>query len=100
MYLFIVIDPSSQEREDVQKALNNSIQSKDGLTVLRWFYSLFHWLCFKQAFVHKAVMDEMKRIIEDSEVCPFKFVFVFVLLRYTREIYTSKYHASSFFHPC
>ena len=25
--------------------------------------------CFKQAFVHKAVMDELKRIIEDSEVC-------------------------------
>ena len=80
MYLFIANDPSSQERE---VACSESVKPEQLFKVkmVSLFYSLFAWLCFKQAFVHKAVMDELKRIIEDSEVCPFKFVFLFALLR-------------------
>lgn len=34
------------------------------VTVFKYIFSFIY-----QAFVHKVVMDELKRIIEDSEVC-------------------------------
>jgi len=35
---------------------------------------ILHKYIFQQAYVHKVVMDELERIIEDSEVChSFKF---------------------------
>ena len=37
--------------------------------ILFFLFLFILYNCFKQAFVHKAVMDELKRIIEDSEVC-------------------------------
>jgi hypothetical protein len=49
----------------------------------------------KEAYVHSAVMDELRRIIEDSEimaeVCVFNFIYLFkTLYAYTYTVYTGK----------
>ena len=47
-------------------------------TIIFLIFIHFIYCCFKQAFVHKAVMDELKRIIEDSEVCLMaKYIFIY-----------------------
>ena len=50
--------------------MNNGLDPhKICVDIIFFIFIHFIYCCFKQAFVHKAVMDELKRIIEDSEVC-------------------------------